>query len=138
MPTKSDRDWCTPGGELRTFKKNGFSYGCLCGNDFWVAPGMGSYIDRRLTYQLGERGARVLFHSVDSGTDARYRDYYESNLKLRAWESKCFVFTANAAPESGELNAPSGVITPNGEIVHECPRSGEHVYHYDLDLNDLL
>ncbi len=137
VPTLNDREWCTPGDELRLFGHNGTSYGCLCGNDMWVAPGMGNYPDRRLSCQLGERGARMLFHSADSGTDLRYREYFESNLKLRAWESKCYIFTANAAPDNGELNAPTGVISPEGKILEECPRTGEHTYSFDLDLEAL-
>ena len=137
VPTVSDRDWCTPGDELRLFGHNGASFGCLCGNDLWVAPGLGNYPDRRLTCQLGERGARILFHSADSGTDPRFREYFESNLKLRAWESKCYIFTANAAPDSGNLNAPTGVISPEGKILEECPRTGEHAYSFDLDLEEV-
>lgn len=137
VPTIHDREWCTPGSELNLFQKNGLSYGCLCGNDLWVAPGLGNYPDRRLTAQLGERGARVLFHSADSGTDPRYREYYESNLKLRAWEAGCYSFTANAAPAQGELNAPTCVVSPEGRILDECPRTGEHVLRFDLELDEI-
>ena len=104
VPTIKDRVWCRPGEELRLFEHQGLRFGCLIGNDLWVAPGFGPYADRRLSYQLGEKGARVIFHSIHSGTDSKYRAYYQSNLFLRARESGCYIFTSNASPAGGPAN----------------------------------
>jgi len=134
IPTTADREFCQPGDELRVFEHNSLRFGCLSGNDFWVAPGFGPYPDRRLTNQLGERGAQVIFHCNHSGIDPRYAAYYESNLQLRAWESKCTVVTVNAAAEHGQVNAVSGVISPEGARVVSAPASGEQAFSYDLEL----
>ena len=134
VPTREDRAWCRPGEELRVFDYNGLRFGCLIGNDLWVAPGRGPYADRRLSYQLGERGVHAIFHSIHTGTDTEYRGFYRANLMLRAKESRCFIFTANAAPESGQLNVPSGVVSPEGEWLTTCPLQGPQVYSFDLDV----
>ncbi len=134
VPTLEDRTWCRPGEELRIFEHRGLRFGCLIGNDLWVAPGCGPYADRRLSYQLGEKGARAIFHSINSGTDTDYRAYYHSNLSLRAKEIGGFIFTANAAPDGGQLNVPSGVLLPDGQWVQKCPLQGEHTYTFDLDV----
>lgn len=135
VPTLDDRAWCRPGEELRVFDHRGLRFGCLIGNDLWVAPGFGPYADRRLSYQLSEKDARAIFLSIQSGTDADYRAYYRSNLVLRAKESGCYFFTANAAPAGGQLNVPSGVISPEGHWLKHCPLQGEHTYAYDLELD---
>ena len=133
VPTSNDRVWCKPGEELRLFEYQGLSFGCLIGNDLWVAPGCGPYADRRLSFQMGERGARAIFHSIHSGTDTAYRSYYQSNLSLRARESGCFIFTANAASNGGQLNVPSGVVSPEGQWAEKCALQGEHTYSFDLE-----
>jgi predicted amidohydrolase len=134
IPTAADREFCQPGDELKVFDHKSLRFGCLSGNDFWVAPGFGPYPDRRLTNQLGERGAQVIFHCNHSGIDPRYAAYYESNLQLRARESGCTVVTVNAAAEHGDVNAVSGVISPEGTRVVSAPASGEQTFSYDLEL----
>lgn len=68
IPTLGDREFCKPGEELRVFKHKGLTFGCLICNDLWVTPGCGPYPDPRLTYQLGQRGARIVFHAINSGS----------------------------------------------------------------------
>ncbi len=134
VPTETDRKWCAPGSTLRDFRHNNLSFGCLIGNDLWVAPGHGPYADRRLSYQLGQKGVQLIFHCNHSGVDARYAAYHDSNLRLRAEESGCYIVTVNAAPEGAPLNAPSGVVSPRGEWLVQCPLEGEHVFSYDLEM----
>ncbi|MBI2425088.1 MAG: carbon-nitrogen hydrolase family protein [Candidatus Hydrogenedentes bacterium] len=134
VPTEPDRKWCMPGEELRVFEQNGMHFGCLICNDLWVSPGCGPYPDPRLSWQLGQRGAQIIFHSAHSGTDRRYAAYHDSNLRLRAWESKLYIATVNAASANGPLNAASGVVGPDGEWRVQCPLEGEHVYSYDLEI----
>jgi predicted amidohydrolase len=134
VPTESDRDWCRPGEELRTFENKGVRFGCLVSNDLWVAPGFGPYADPRLSYRLGKEGAQIIFHSVNSGTDPSYSSYYDANLRLRARESNCYIVTVNAAVEEGMINVPSGVVSPQGEWLVQCSCAGEQKFSYDLDL----
>ena len=133
VPTSSDRAWCRPGEELRIFNHKNLPFGCLVGNDLWVAPGFGPYPDPRLSLQLARKGAQVIFHSAHTGSDMRYAAYYESNLRLRALESKVHIVTVNAAAEGGG-SAPSGVIGPDGEWIVQAPREGEQIFSFDLEM----
>jgi predicted amidohydrolase len=135
VPPSSERAWCRPGDELRLFEHGELRFGCLIGNDLWVAPGHGPYPDPRLSYRLRERGARLIFHSAQTGNDPAYTAYFESNLRLRAREGGCHIVTANAAVPSGRLNSPTGVVAPDGQWIAVCPLEGEHACHADLDLD---
>lgn len=135
IPTESERKWCRPGEELRVFDHKGVTFGCLIGNDLWVAPGMGPYPDPRLSLQLAKQGAQIIFHGCHSGADQRYTAFHESNLALRAREGGVYIATANAAPAEGQVNAASGIVSPEGKWLVQCPRSGEHRYTFDLDID---
>lgn len=134
VPTKADRAFCAPGYELNTFVQKGVRFGCLIGNDLWVAPGGGPYPDPRLSYQLGERGAQVILHSNHSGTDASMEAYYESNLLLRAREAGVYIVTVNAADPNGAVNCPTGIVSPRGEWLVQCPRTGTQTFTLELDI----
>lgn len=133
IPTEQDRQWCWPGDELRVFQYNDLDFGCLICNDLWVTPGAGPYPDHRLSYQLGQKGARAIFHSVNSGCDQFYFDYHDANLRLRARECGCHIFTVNAASTNGPINAPSGVVSPKGEWITKCALQGEDSFTYEFD-----
>lgn len=134
IPTSGDREFCVPGTELRVFTHRGIRFGCLICNDLWVTPGCGPYPDPRLTYQLGKKGVQVIFHSVNSGSTAIHTPYHESNLVLRALESKVYICTANAASADGPVNCATGVVSPQGKWLVQCPRLGEQTYTYDLTI----
>ena len=134
VPTSGDRAFCKPGEELRVFNHRNVTFGCLICNDLWVTPGCGPYPDPRLTYKLGKMGARIIFHSIHSGSSAIHIPYHESNLALRAMESNVFIVTANAADPKGPVNALTGVMSPKGEWLVKCPRTGEHTYVYDIEI----
>jgi len=136
VPTSGDREFCLPGEELRVFSHFGLTFGCLICNDLWVTPGCGPYPDPRLAYQLGRKGAQAIFHAVNSGTSQLHLPYHESNLILRAMESKIHIVVANAASKDGPINCPSGVVSPEGEWVVRCPLEGEHTYTYDLEIDE--
>ncbi len=136
VPTQGDRKFCMPGEELRTFTHRGITFGCLICNDLWVTPGCGPYPDPRLTYKLRQNGAQVVFHSINSGTSPIHLPYHESNLQLRAMESRLFIVTANAAdPEGKPVNAPSGVMSPEGQWLVRCPLEGEQKYTLDIEVD---
>lgn len=133
VPTEADRKWCRPGDELRTFNYKELEFGCLICNDLWVTPGSGPYPDRRLSYQLGQKGVRAIFHSVNSGCDPFFAEYHNANLQVRAKESGCYIFTVNAASNNGPINAPSGVISPSGEWLAKCKLQGEDTFTFEID-----
>lgn len=135
VPTEGDRTWCRPGEELRVFTHEGLPFGCLICNDMWVTPGCGPYPDPRLSYQLGQRGARIIFHAVNSGSSPEHLAYHESNLSLRARESGVYIVVANAASTNGPVNCSSGVMGPDGNWVTKVARDGEHVFTCDLDID---
>jgi len=137
VPTLNDRKWCDAGEKLRTFQHRGMTFGVLIDNDLWVTPGRGPYPDPRLSCQLGEKGAQALFHQVNAGTQQDFLPYHESNLSLRALESKFHIFTANAAYPDGPNNCRSGVMGPDGEWLTTLPREGEGVYSFDLVLDTI-
>lgn len=134
VPTQDDRKFCRPGEELRLFRHMGVAFGCLICNDLWVTPGCGPYPDPRLAYQLGHRGAHIIFHAINSGCAPEYIPYHESNLMLRARESGVYIVTANAADPNGPVNARTGVMSPKGEWIAQCPRTGEHLYACDIEV----
>ncbi len=135
VPTQSDRAWARAGEELRVFNKGDLTFGCLLGNDLWVAPGMGPYTDHRLSYQLAKtHGAQVIFHLNNSGTNPVYREYYESNLRLRAREAGCPIVTVNASVPTGEINIASGVMGADAQWIKQVSRVGEHHFTVDLEV----
>jgi predicted amidohydrolase len=134
MPTEGDRKWCRPGEELRVFDHKGIRFGCLICNDLWVTPGCGPYPDPRLSYQLAKKGAQIIFHSLHSGHTQVHTPYHESNLALRAMEGNIYIATANAASHDGPVNALTGIMSPEGKWLVQCPRTGEHKYTYDIEI----
>jgi len=137
VATEGDRKWSTPGEELRTFEHKGLRFGCLICNDLWVTPGCGPWPDPRLTYQLGQKGCKAVFHSINSGRSAAHTPYHESNLVLRARESHFHIATANAARTEEPNNCRSGIVQPDGEWLTAVDRVGEHMYVADIDVKGL-
>lgn len=135
VPTESERSWCRPGAELRTFSFRGASLGLLNGNDLWVTPGQGPYPDPRLSHNLAQQGVDLIVHLNDSGTDPALCGWHESNLFLRAREAKRPIFTLNAAHADKPLNCPSGVVGPSGEWLVKCALTGEHHFEYEFEVD---
>lgn len=134
VATEEDRKWCRPGEELRLFEHKGLTFGCLIGNDLWVTPGCGPYPDPRLSYQMAKRGAQIIFHGINSGHNPLYTPFYESNLALRAREGSLYIVTANAGHETAPVNAASGIMSPEGKWLAQCPRIGEHKCTCDIEI----
>ena len=132
VPTSGDRTWCVPGSELRVFHYDGIVLGCLICNDLWVTPGCGPYPDPRLTYQLGQLGAQVVFHAINSGFSPPHLPYHESNLALRARESGFPIVTANAVVGMNPVNCGSGVMGADGEWLVRANPVGEQTFLADL------
>ena len=134
VPTSGDRRWCVPGKALRTFEHRGLRFGSLICNDLWVTPGCGPYPDPRLAYQLGQKGVDVIFHAINSGSSARHIPYHESNVSLRAVESKVHIITVNAARHSEPVNCASGVMKPDGAWQLTADRIGEQFFVADIEI----
>lgn len=101
----------------------GLTCGTLICNDLWVTPGFTDGPNPHLTLQQAKKGAQVIFHAVNSGSDQRYREYHEANLKLRSVEAKCPIVVVNAANKD-PVNCASGVVW-DFKYQAELPRAGE-------------
>jgi len=125
---------CLTYGDAKQFVKGntplvhqvrGLTCGTLICNDLWVTPGFSDGPNPHLTLQQAKLGAQVIFHAVNSGADPKYRDYHESNLKLRSAEARCPIVVVNAAHQD-PINCASGVVYDFKYQV-ELPRAGETI-----------
>ncbi len=123
---------CLTYGDAKRFTKGSFPLvhrvgGLICGtlicNDLWVTPGFTDGPNPHLTYKQANAGAQVIFHAVNSGTNQNYREYHESNLKVRSAEANCPIVVVNAAHDKA-INCASGVVS-GFEYVVALPRRGE-------------
>lgn len=131
VPTQAEREWCTPGDSLECFTHGGLVFGCLVSNDFWVTPGNGPYPDRRLSYQLGEKGAQVIFVLADVESEEVHQNYYESNLILRAREANAHIVFVNTAQPINHGYCASGVLSPTGEWLARATDASEQTVSFD-------
>jgi len=128
---------CRP---LRTFDLDGITVGGLICNDLWANPACTPMPDPHLTWQLADRGARVVFHAVnggrgDDGLDPVHAAFHESNLRLRARAHGLWIVTVdNADPVDRPPSSPGGVVAPDGTWATRCPAVGEHVFVHTIDL----
>jgi predicted amidohydrolase len=127
LTTGELRSGYTPGGLPLTFECGGIRFGLLICNDLWRTPGYsGEGPFYNLSLKQARAGAQVIFHSVNSGNDLRYRPYHESNLMTYAAEAKCPIVVANAFSPP-EPNARSGVIGTGFEYLAELPPDREAI-----------
>lgn len=124
--TYGDAEQFAAGGFPLVHTAGGLKFGTLICNDLWVTPGYTDGPNPHLTLRQARAGAQVIFHAVNSGTDARFRAYHESNLELRAAEARCPIVVVNAASASAEVNCASGVVTAFA-YARALPRKGEAV-----------
>jgi len=121
--TYSDAEQFAVGQGPLAQRVNGLVCGTLICNDLWVTPGFTDGPNPHLSWQQAKAGAQVIFQAVNSGADQKFREYHESNLKLRAAEAKCPIVVVNAAREEA-INCASGVVS-GFEYLVELPRTGE-------------
>lgn len=126
---------CLTYGDAKQFSKGTFPLvhkigplmcGTLICNDMWVTPGFTDGPNPHLTLKQAKAGAQVIFHAVNSGTSQKFREYHESNLKVRSAEAKCPIVVVNAAHDQ-PINCASGVVS-NFEYIVSLPRKGEVVH----------
>jgi predicted amidohydrolase len=130
--TYDDAKMFTSGESVRPHAIDGIPVGVLICNDMWVTPGFTDGPDPHLSHQLAKAGARVILHSVNSGSNQNFRGFHEANLKVRSAEAGCPFVVVNAA-QSDEVNCTSGVVDGFRYIV-ELPRVGEHIQTVEVKL----
>ena len=131
--TYDDAKMFMSGESVRPHAIDGIPVGVLICNDMWVTPGFTDGPDPHLSHQLAKAGARVILHSVNSGSNQNFRGYHEANLKVRSAEAGCPFVVVNAA-QSDEVNCTSGVVDGFRYIV-ELPRVGEHIQTVEVKLH---
>ena len=126
---------------LETFSLGGLTVGGLVCNDLWANPEWTPMDDPHLVQELARKGARVVFHSVNSGPSegeelALTRAYHESNLRLRARGGRVWIVTANACDPEGRraANASSGVVGPDGAWAVKADPKGEQFFSATIEV----
>ncbi len=116
-------------GTLRTFDWRGLRFGALICNDLWATPGFTTMPNPYLAWRLKQMGAQFILHAINSGRDIRNRPFLESCASMWARAVQLPLVQVNAAPADGEpLNAPSGVIAPDGTRYLSVPDRGEEYF----------
>jgi predicted amidohydrolase len=121
--TYGDAEQFAPGTFPLVHEVGGIKWGTLICNDLWVTPGYSDGPNPHLSLKAAKAGAQVIFHSVNSGTDQRFRAYHESHLSLCSAEAKCPIIVVNAAHHTA-INCASGVVS-GFEYEVSLPREGE-------------
>jgi predicted amidohydrolase len=131
IPTKGDLEHFKAGqlAEMKVRKLGGVPYGMTICNDFWATPIFTSLPDPNLPLRWARKGAKVIFHSVASGSDPRYRDFHTRRMQDSAARNRFWVVSANASPGPGlSVNAPSGILGPDGLWKTTVPAKGERLF----------
>jgi len=111
IPTTGDLKWCTRGQPraLRVYSAGGLTFGC--------------------TIFLAEMGAKVIFHSIASSHNPAYLDFHTRRMEERAIRGGAWVVSANLVDKpTRRVNAPSGIVGPDGVWRVKAPAKGEHLY----------
>lgn len=129
---------------LRTFKFKGITIGGLICNDLWANPECTPGSNPHLTQQLARMGARVIFHAVNGGrggqdtfaTESVYKNYHESNLRLRARAGGLWIATVdNSYPLELPVTSPAGIVNPEGNWVVMAPAQGKQLFCHTIGVN---
>lgn len=122
-------------GTLRTFDWGGMRFGVLICNDMWATPGHTIMPNPYLPWKLWQMGAQVIFHAVNSGHHQRNRTFHESSVKLwsRALQIPILGVDALSRPDE-PINAPSGLVMPDGTRTPMVPDLGEQFFTCEIAL----
>jgi|GEM_PF-292659 len=121
-------------GVLQTFVWNNIRFGALVCNDLWATPGYTTLTNPYLPLKLKEMGAQVIFHSINSGTSQRYRNFHESSAELWALNLKIPIMEVSAAHGNEKINAQSGLIDQNGMRSVVVSDTGDHLFFCEIEL----
>jgi len=126
-------------GTLRTFDWRGLRFGVLICNDLWATPGFTTMPNPYFAWRLKQMGAQFILHAINSGRDLRHRPWHEACTAMWAKAVQLPILQVNAAPADGEpLNAPSGVIGPDGERLISVSDCGEEYFVCQLTVGQEL
>lgn len=119
-------------GYLKTIEWEGLRFGMLICNDLWATPGYTTLPNTYLPLQLKQMGADIIIHSINSGSDQRYRNFHESSVELWAYTLHLPILEVNAAMATDPVNAQSGLIDAQGERMVQVPEIGEHLFYCEI------
>ncbi|MFN3484576.1 MAG: carbon-nitrogen hydrolase family protein [Planctomycetota bacterium] len=124
---------------LEVFALESLRVGGLICNDLWANPEWTPMEDPHLTQKLAQGGARIVFHSVNSGQGMGdelelNRAFHEANLRLRARAGRLWIVVADAAdPEGAKASqCPSGIVGPEGRWVLKVSEPGERFFAHTI------
>jgi len=124
-------------GNLNTFLIDGIKFGVLICNDLWATPGYTTIPNPYLPWKLKQLGAQIIIHTINSGSNPRYRKFHESSAELWAMTLEIPIVEVNAAKGDIKLNASSGLINSKGEREVIAPDIGEQLFYCDIDIGSL-
>ncbi|MCH6256126.1 carbon-nitrogen hydrolase family protein [Puniceicoccaceae bacterium K14] len=124
------------GGKLELIRWKGVNIGILICNDLWATPGFTTIENPYLPLKLKELGANVIFHSINSGYNQRCRTFHETSAELWANALGIPILEVNAAKETNEINAQSGLIDRNGDRTVRVPVVGEQLFYCNIEISD--
>jgi predicted amidohydrolase len=130
VPTGGDLTWCRGGNlrDLKPFVVSGLRFGVTICNDFWCTPGFTTMPDPHLAARWAARGARVIFHLINSGHGRSYLDFHTTRMEERGRLAGVWVVSANAISSPGRaVNAPSGILGPDGRWRVRAKLQGERL-----------
>jgi predicted amidohydrolase len=120
-------------GTLKTFIWKGLRFGTLICNDLWATPGCTTIPNPYLPWKLKQMGAKVIFHSINSGIDQSKRKFHESSVELWAQSLGIHIVEVNAIHDINKpVNARSGVVGPDGKRIFIAPDLGEQYFSYKI------
>ena len=119
-------------GYLKTIEWQGLRFGMLICNDLWATPGYTTLPNTYLPLQLKQMGTDIIIHSINSGSDQRYRNFHESSVELWAYTLHLPILEVNAAMATDPVNAQSGLIDAQGERMVRVPEIGEHLFYCEI------
>jgi len=123
-------------GSLTVIDWEGVDIGILICNDLWATPGYTTIPNPYLPLKLKQMGADVIFHSINSGSNQRYKNFHESSVELWAFSLEIPILEVNAVIGQEPTNARSGLINRHGERAIIAPETGEHLFLCEIEFRE--
>jgi predicted amidohydrolase len=127
--------------DLRTFQWNPeLVIGGLICNDLWANPECTPMPDSHLAQQLSDKGAKIIFHSVNGGRNGSEWSkvawqYHNANLRMRARAAKTWIVTVDSSyPAVNRCSSPSGIVSPEGTWLIRSHPFAEQFFTYCLSI----
>ena len=121
-------------GKINVIDWEGIKIGMLICNDLWATPGYTTIANPYLPLKLKQLGANVIFHSINSGSGQRYKNFHESSVELWSYTLGIPILEVNAAAGSEAVNARSGLVNHQGERTLIAPDIGEQLFLCEIEI----